>query len=148
MRLLKMNANSQVNSNHRSKQNESCLNLSILSSKTEGRESLLHYGSKWLSKLKLLNKQTIICHQFNQVRTLWLSTLSEKKIFDVFHNKYPLIKCAEINKKDLLPIPVISQRKVGKKFLTSKIQKYQLIMKMALIMYYILLHITIFILMP
>lgn len=99
----KMNANSQVNSNYRSKQNKSCLKLPILSSKSKGRESLLHCGSKWLSKLKWLNKQTIICHQFNQVRTLWLSTLSERKMFDAFHNKYPFIKCADMNKKDVLP---------------------------------------------
>lgn len=35
---------------------------------------------------------------------------------DAFHNKYPFIKCAEMNKKDLIPIPAISQRKAGKKF--------------------------------
>lgn len=55
-------------------------------------------------------------HQLNRVRTLWLSSLSERKMLDAFDNKYPFIKCAEMNKKDLLPIPAISQKKVGKEF--------------------------------
>lgn len=36
-----------------------------------------------------------------------------------------------MNKKDLLPIPAISQKKLARNFLTPKIEKYQLIMKMA-----------------
>lgn len=107
-------------------------------SKNKGGESFHSIIDQncWISMW--LNKQTIVCHQLNRVRTLWLSSFSERKTFDAFHNKYPFIKCAEMNKKDLLPIPAILQRNVGKEFRTSKIEKYQLIMKMAQIMCYIL----------
>lgn len=35
---------------------------------------------------------------------------------DAFDNKYPFMKCAEMNKKDTLPILAVSLRKAGKEF--------------------------------
>lgn len=88
MFLLKMNANSQVNSNHRSKQNKLCLNLSISSSKNKGGKAFTPSESKLLNKLVI--KYTD--HSIFQVRTLRLSCLSEREMSDAFHNKYPFIK--------------------------------------------------------
>lgn len=118
--------------------------------KNKGREKepLLHCGLKLLRKQKWLNKQAIMCHQLNRVRTVWLSSLSERKMLDAFYNKYPFIKCAEMNKKIYCQFQPFHREKLARNFLTSKIEKYQLIMKMAQIMCYILLHITLFILAP